>query len=257
MTHVRLRHEGSVSTLTIARSDKMNALDAELLEGIRDAVHELGGRTETRCAIVTGEGKAFVAGADIASMKKMSSGQAREFAALGHATFDAIETLPFPVIAAVNGFALGGGCELVLACDFAYASDKAKLGQPETKLGIIPGFGGTHRLARRVGLGRAREIIYTGEMISADEAARMGLVNRVVGADDLESEVRKTADGIAANGPRAVAAAKRALREGADRRADDAKADEIATFAGCFESEEPREGMDAFVSKRTPTFGER
>lgn len=167
---VEVTHDGHVSTLTINRPDKLNALSREVLEDLRTAIEALGARSDARAAVITGTGKAFVAGADIAAMKNMTEVEGRAFGALGHGVFESIERLRVPVIAAVNGFALGGGCELALACDFIYASSKAKFGQPEVSLGIIPGFGGTQRLPRRVGSGTARELIYTGKMIDAEEA---------------------------------------------------------------------------------------
>jgi enoyl-CoA hydratase len=251
---VRLEHEGAVSTLTVDRPDRLNALDPEVLGEIRGALEEVAGHAGTRCLIVTGAGKAFVAGADIAAMRGMSPEEAREFSRAGHRTFDMIEALAFPSIAAVNGFALGGGCELALACDFAYASEKAKLGQPEVKLGVIPGFGGTQRLARRVGAARARELIYTGGMIGAEEALRIGLVNAVFAPEALMAETRKAAATIASMGPLAVAGAKRVILEGADSPLYEANAREVDAFAHCFDTADQREGMAAFLDKREPRF---
>jgi enoyl-CoA hydratase len=251
---VRLDHDGPISTLTVARPDRMNALDAQVLDDIGAAVREVADRAEARCLLVTGEGKAFVAGADIAAMRGMSPEQARAFAQRGHAVFDALETLRVPAIAAVNGFALGGGCELALACDFIYASDKARFGQPEVKLGIIPGFGGTQRLARRVGPGVARELIYSGAMIDAAEALRIGLANRVLAPDALLPTARETASAIAAAGPLAVAAAKRVIRDGVDQPLPGANALEVEAFGELFSSEDTPEGMGAFLDKRAPKF---
>jgi enoyl-CoA hydratase len=169
---------------------------------------------------------------------------------LGH-----IEQSHFPVIAAVNGFALGGGCELALACDFIYASDKAKFGQPEVKLGVIPGFGGTQRLLRRVGNAMARELVMTGAMIDAQEALRIGLVNRVFAPEQLLEAARNAARTIASMGPLAVAEAKKVMREGEGRLLKDANGLEIEGFAGCFETEDQKEGMQAFLERRTPSFG--
>jgi enoyl-CoA hydratase len=251
----KLTHEGPISILTIDRQDKLNALNDEVLAEILAAAAAVRSRPDVRCLIITGAGdKAFVAGADIASMKEMRFEQARAFARSGHMTFDALEALPVPVIAAVNGFALGGGCELALACDFVYASDKAKFGQPEVKLGVIPGFGGTQRLLRRVGIARARELIFTGAVIGADEALRIGLCNRVVPHAELMTAVREVAASIVQMGPLAVAEAKRVLREGEGRLLRDANALEIDGFAGCFETEDQKEGMEAFLEKRPPVF---
>lgn len=251
---VELAHDGHVSTLTIQRPDKLNALSREVLSDLGDAIQALGSTDGIRAAIITGSGKAFVAGADIAAMKSMTAAEGREFGALGHGVFDAIENLRFPVIAAVNGFALGGGCELALACDFIYASAKAKFGQPEVGLGIIPGFGGTQRLPRRVGSAVARELIYTGKMIDAQEALRIGLVSAVFEPDELLGAAARVAAQIATQGPLAVAAAKRLIREGADRSLRDANQLEQAAFGDLFETEDQREGMAAFLGKKAPAF---
>jgi enoyl-CoA hydratase len=251
---VRLDHDGHVSTLTVARPDRMNALDAEVLAEIGGAVDEVDARADARCLLVTGEGKAFVAGADIAAMRDMSVEEARAFAQRGHDVFSALEALRLPVIAAVHGFALGGGCELALACDFIYASEKAKFGQPEVKLGVIPGFGGTQRLARRVGLGVARELVYSGAMIDAAEALRIGLANRVVPPDALMAVARETAEAIAKAGPVAVASAKRVMREGVDGPLHVGNALEVSAFAELFDTADRSEGMAAFLDKRAPTF---
>jgi enoyl-CoA hydratase len=251
---IRLEHDGPVSTLTVARPDRLNALDAAVLDEMGAAVREMGQRPEARCLVVTGDGKAFVAGADIAAMRDMAGDEARAFARRGHDVFAGLESLPMPAIAAVNGFALGGGCELALACDFIYASERAKFGQPEVKLGIIPGFGGTQRLARRVGVGMARELIYSGELIGAAEAQRIGLVNRVVPPEDLLETAMQTARAIAAAGPLAVAAAKRVILQGADLPLGGANALEVETFAKLFDTQDRREGMGAFLDKRPPSF---
>jgi enoyl-CoA hydratase len=225
-----------------------------MIDALASRLTELERDGGVRCAIVTGAGKAFVAGADIAAMASLSPAEARSFAERGQRVGAQLESLPFPVIAAVNGFALGGGCELALACDFIYASDKAKLGQPEVNLGVIPGFGGTQRLARRVGIGRARELVYTGVILGAEQAKAIGLVNEVVPGDQLLDAVMKVARTIAGKGPLAIASAKRVtLRgEGADLAA--ACELEVQAFAGLFGSEDQREGMKAFLEKRTATF---
>ena len=252
---VRLVHEGAISTLTIQRPAVLNALDVEVLVALKRAADELRARRETRCAIITGAGeKAFVAGADIASMKGAGPEQARVLARKGHAAMDAISALPMPVIAAVNGFALGGGCELALACDFIYASERARFGQPEVNLGLIPGFGGTQRLARRVGAGVARELIYTGAIIDAHEALRIGLVNRVVPSEQLMSEALKTAQLIAQKAPLAIGHAKRVLDEGLDNALRDGNELEIEGFVECFKTADKEEGVSAFLEKRAATF---
>jgi enoyl-CoA hydratase len=251
---VEVTHQGHVSTLTINRPDKLNALSTEVLEDLRAAIAELGDRSDSRAAVITGTGKAFVAGADIAAMKNMTEVEGRAFGALGHGVFDSIEQLRIPVIAAVNGFALGGGCELALCCDFIYASSKAKFGQPEVNLGIIPGFGGTQRLPRRVGPAVARELIYTGKMIDAAEALRIGLVNAAFEPDALVAEALKTASEIATKGPLAVAAAKRLIRDGMDMGLPEANRLEQAAFGRGFGTADQREGMAAFLEKRAPSF---
>ena len=252
---VQLTHEGPISTLTIQRPAVLNALNVEVVVAIKRAADEVRSRPDTRCLIVTGAGdKAFVAGADIAAMRDLTADQGRVMASKGHAAMDALASLPLPVIAAVNGFALGGGCELALACDFIYASERARFGQPEVNLGIVPGFGGTQRLARRVGVGRARELIFTGVIIDAQEALRIGLVNRVVAADQLMDEVRATAQLIAQKPPIALKHAKRVIDEGMDNALRDGNEIEIEAFAACFETQDKAEGMAAFLEKRTPNF---
>ena len=255
---VQLTHDGPISTLTIARPEKLNALNPTVVEEIRDAVLEVRRSETVRCLIVTGAGeKAFVAGADIGAMKDLDEAGAHDFATAGHAALAAIERLHVPAIAAVNGFALGGGCELALACDFIYASDKAKFGQPEVKLGVIPGFGGTQRLARRVGIARARELVYTAVVIGADEALRIGLVNRVVPAAELMNAALETAKIIATMGPIAIHEAKRVLLEGEGLKLDLANEKEVAGFARCFLSTDQKEGMSAFLEKRAAKFTAR
>jgi enoyl-CoA hydratase len=206
-------------------------------------------------AILTGAGeKAFAAGADIAAMSKMTVAEAQTFAEAGHAVGAAMEAAHFPVIGAVNGFALGGGCELALACDFLYASDRAKFGQPEVKLGVIPGFGGTQRLARRVGVGLARELCYTGAIIDAQHALRINLVNAVFPGAELMSKVRDVAETICAMGPKAIAACKNVILNGVDLPLREANALECRTFAGLFSTQDQREGMAAFLEKRPAQF---
>jgi enoyl-CoA hydratase len=228
---VEVTYDGHVGTLTINRPDKLNALSQEVLSDLRAAVEALSENDQVWAAVITGTGKAFVAGADIAAMKNMTEAEGLEFGALGHEVFAAIESLRCPVIAAVNGFALGGGCELALACDFIYASSKAKFGQPEVNLGIIPGFGGTQRLPRRVGSSAARELIYTGKMINADEALRLGLANAVFEPDELLAAATKV-----------------------DVPLPDANRLEQAAFGDAFGTEDQSEGMSAFLEKRPPAF---
>jgi enoyl-CoA hydratase len=247
--------EGAVAILTLNRPDKLNALNAELLGALEAALVSLARDPGVSAAILTGAGdKAFAAGADIGAMLDMSTEQARAFSEAGHRIGALMEGAPFPILGAVNGFALGGGCELALACDFLYASDKAKLGQPEVNLGIIPGFGGTNRLARRVGIARARELCYTGDAIGADEALRIGLVNAVVPHAELQGKVREVAAKIASKGRVAIAQCKRVLFRGEGVPLDVANALENQAFATLFGTNDRREGMKAFVEKRKPAF---
>ncbi|MEO7110605.1 MAG: enoyl-CoA hydratase-related protein [Polyangiaceae bacterium] len=245
----------AIATLTLSRPEKLNALNAQLLFDLSEFVRELVSDGKIRAAVLTGAGeKAFAAGADIAEMQSLTTAEAYRFAQIGHAIGNAIENAPFPIIAAVNGFALGGGCELALACDFIYASDKAKFGQPEVNLGVIPGFGGTQRLARRVGISRARELCYTGDMIGAEEALRIGLANAVVPAAELLNKAHETAKKIASKGPLAIAQAKRVLFRGADVPLQIACELEVQAFASLFDSADQKEGMTAFLGKRAAAF---
>ncbi len=247
--------DGAIVTLILNRPEKLNALNAELLGELDVAFAALAGDASIACAIVTGAGeKAFAAGADIAAMLDMTTDQARHFSELGHRICSRIERAPFPVIGAVNGFAFGGGCEIALACDFLYASDKAKLGQPEVNLGIIPGFGGTQRLARRIGIARARELCYTGDAIGAEDALRLGLVNAVVPAAELMGKVKDVAAKIATKGAIAIAQCKRAIFSGEGVPLDTATALEQQAFAMLFGTKDRREGMSAFLEKRKATF---
>ncbi|MDI1483861.1 enoyl-CoA hydratase-related protein [Polyangium sp. y55x31] len=256
---VLVERTGPIATLTINRPSKLNALNAHLVAELARAFEALAtageGEDAVRAAILTGAGnKAFVAGADIGEMAEMTPVGAKRFADAGQRLCHRIESLPFPVIAAVNGFALGGGCELALACDFIYASDNAKLGLPEVTLGVMPGFGGTQRLLRRVGAARARELVFTGDMVSAEQALVMGLVNAVHPAAELLPKARETAQKIASRGPLAVAAAKRVMLHGEGIDLASACEHEAQAFAGLFGSEDLREGMKAFLAKTKPTF---
>ena len=255
MPTLLLDRNDQVVTVTLNRPDKLNALNEELLKELANAISEFAHDASVSCAILTGAGdRAFAAGADIAAMSGMTATQAKGFAELGHRIGHAIESAHFPVIAAVNGFALGGGCELALACDFIYASDKAKFGQPEVNLGVIPGFGGTQRMARRVGEARARELCMTGDMVGAEEALRIGLVNAVVPHAELLPRVRDVAKKIASKGPLAIAAVKRVIVRGADVPLPTANELEATAFAALFGSHDQAEGMRAFVEKRAAKF---
>jgi enoyl-CoA hydratase len=255
MSTLAMERDGPVVLLTLNRPDKLNALSAELLRELVATLTVLSDDPTVRVAILTGAGdKAFAAGADIEALAEMVPAQAKRFADLGHRLGVLIEQAPFPVIAAVNGFALGGGCELALCCDFIYASDRAKLGQPEVGLGVIPGFGGTQRLARRVGVARARELCMTGNALGADEALRIGLVNAVVPHGELLSKVREVAALIARKAPLAVASVKRAILRGADAPLSTATELEATAFAALFGTQDQREGMRAFLEKRGAKF---
>ena len=253
--NVRVEVQGPFATVTVDRPKSLNALDTRTLQELEKAAADLATRDGLRGVILTGAGeKAFVAGADIAAMNGMSADQARHFGALGQRVMDVIAALPVPVVAAVNGFALGGGCELALACDFILAADNAKLGQPEVNLGIIPGFGGTQRLVRRVGAARARELIFTGDMITAEQALAMGLVNSVVPGADLLARAREVALKIASRGPLAVAVAKRIILRGEPLDLPAACELEVQAFSALFGSEDQKTGMKAFVEKAKATF---
>ena len=245
----------AVSTVTVNRPKVLNALDDMTLRELTDAIVALAKDPVVRCVIVTGAGdKAFVAGADIAAMTEMDAAAAQAFAERGHRLSALMEGAAVPIIAAVNGFALGGGLELALSCDFLMASSNAKLGFPEVGLGVIPGLGGTQRLSLRVGVGRARELIYTGSIIGAEEALRIGLLNTVTEPAALPGAARAVAEKIAGRAPLAVAAAKRALREGADLPLAQGLALEARLFGGLFATQDQREGMHAFAEKRPPLF---
>lgn len=246
--------ENSIATLTMNRPDQLNALNAQVIDDLIDAVAELSERDDVRVLVVTGEGRSFVAGADIKQMNGFDDNEATEFAQKGHAAMDALSNLPYPVLAAVNGYALGGGLELALACDLIYASDKARLGLPEVGLGIIPGFGGTQRLGRTIGWHHARELVFSGRHVKADEALQMGLVCAVFPADEFIDSVFEVAEKIAANGPIAVRAAKHVMREGAQMDLEEANALERDAFVELFSSEDREEGMQAFLEKREADF---
>jgi len=255
MSTVLIERNAQVATLTLNRPDKLNSLDESLLRELLVAIAAIDDDPSVRVAILTGAGdRAFAAGADIAAMSEMTPPVAKRFAELGHRVGARIEEARAPFIAAVNGFALGGGCELALACDFIYASEKAKLGQPEVSLGILPGFGGTQRLARRVGAARARELCMTGGMVGAQEALRIGLVNAVLPHEELLAKVREVAGKIASRGPLAVAALKRAILRGEDVPLSTANELEATAFASLFGTNDQREGMRAFLEKREATF---
>lgn len=255
LEHILYDQVGPVLTLTINRPKALNALNQQVLEELAQAVARAEQTQEIRAIILTGAGdRAFVAGADIAAMAGMDAGQALLFAQAGHAFCESLARLPQPVIAAVNGYALGGGTELALACDLIYASEKARFGQPEVAIGVMPGFGGTQRLPRRVGPGAAAEMIFTGEPIDAREALRLGLVNAVLPPEDLLPHCRKIAERIARVAPLAVAQSKRALHQAQELPLSRGNELEARLFAGLFDSADQKEGMHAFLAKRPPSF---
>lgn len=243
-----------IATITLNRPKALNALNQSLVQELGEVLDEVRARPEARAVILTGAGsKAFAAGADISEMRDLDAAEATAFAELGQAVFSRLESFHLPVIAAVNGFALGGGCELAMACDIILASSNAVFGQPEVRLGVIPGFGGTQRLTRLVGRQRAREITFTGRRVKAEEALKIGLVAEVVEGDVVEA-ARELAGRIATNGPRAVSLAKRAINTGADLDMSSALAHEAQLFGLCFATRDQKEGMSAFLEKRAPTF---
>ena len=244
-----------IATLTVNRPKSLNALNTATVAELLLAVESVEDDRSVQALILTGAGeKAFVAGADIAEMAHMGSPAALTFSELGHRLGDALEALPIPTIAAVNGFALGGGCELAMACDLIYASEKARFGQPEVNLSVIPGFGGTSRLARRVGPHRARELIFTGDLIDARRALALGLVLELFPPDLLMGHCRAVALKIASKGPLAVSQAKKVISAGSDLPLTAANALERQAFAALFGSQDQKEGMAAFLEKRPPRF---
>jgi enoyl-CoA hydratase len=240
-----------IATATISRPQALNALNTRFFQEMDDFLAGLAARDDVRVLILTGEGKAFVAGADIAEMSGKTQHQGTEFSKKGQATFRSLELLDKPVIAAVNGFALGGGCELALACDIRVASAKAKFGQPEVSLGLIPGYAGTQRLPRLIGLGNALYMLLSAEMIGAEDALRMGLVQKVVEPEQLMTAATDLAKVIASKGPRAVKLIKRVARQGALFDFESGCALEAEKFGTLFENE-GAEGMKAFLEKRPP-----
>lgn len=252
MQYIQTQIQDRIATVTISRPEALNALNRQMLMELRLAMQSIADDDTIRAVIITGEGRAFVAGADIAEMKDFTPEEALAYANVGHETFLLIERLPQPVIAAVNGFALGGGCELALACDIRIGSEKAKFGQPEVGLGITPGFGGTQRLVRTVGLGVAMQMICTGHTIDAQEALRIGLISTVYAPETLLPQAVAMAQQIAGNAPLAVRAAKQAIHRGLMLRLADGLACEAELFAGCFRTEDQKNAMRAFVDKKKP-----
>ncbi len=251
---VRSERRGAVALLVLDRPEVLNALDRATLEAFSARIGEVARDAAVRAVVITGEGRAFAAGADIAAMRRFGPAEGEAFSRLGHETFAALEALPVPTIAAVNGFALGGGCELALACDWIWASSVARFGQPEVQLGLIPGFGGTSRLVRRVGLAWAKELVLGGEPIDAETALRIGLANRVLEPDGLVETAVAAGEKLAGRGPLAIAHAKRVMQEGQDADVRAAHALEQKAFGLVFATRDREEGMDAFLEKREPKF---
>jgi len=254
---VQLEIKSGVALATVNRPDALNAISGDLLaafDAAIDAVDAGVAKGEVRALVVTGAGRAFIAGADISEMTSMTPLEAEAFSASAHRIFARLEALAIPTIAAVNGFALGGGCELALACDWIYASEKARIGQPETKLGLIPGFGGTSRLVRRVGLAWAKELVLVAEPLKADEAARIGLVNRVFPPEELLPAALAAGEAMAGRGPIAIRVAKQVMQDGQDADVRTAHSLEQRAFGLVFASEDRVEGTTAFLEKREPDF---
>ena len=252
MSFVNIDLQGAVAVLTIDRPKALNALNPEVLADLKAAFESID-QNAVRCVVLTGAGdKSFVAGADIGSMSTMTKAEGEAFGKLGNDIFLAIESFPLPVIAAVNGFALGGGCELAMSCDIRICSDNAMFGQPEVGLGITPGFGGTQRLPRIVGLGMAKQLLYTARNIDAGEALRIGLVNAVVPQADLMDAALKMANSIAKNAPIAVRGCKKAVNGGVQVSIDKGVEIEEKIFGDCFETHDQVEGMACFLSREKP-----
>lgn len=255
MEFIKIDVENYIATITINRPEALNAMNKVLVAELKEAMEKCVENDDVGVIVITGSGeKAFVAGADIKAMQKMSGRQALEFSREGQEMTMVIENSPKPVIAAINGFALGGGCEIALACDMRIAAENAKFSQPEVALGIIPGWGGTQRLPRLIGKGRAIEMITGGGMIDAEEALRIGLVNHVVPQPELMEKVHSLAKSILKNGPAAVGAALKCIHHGFDKHLENGLDIELNAFAELFETDEQREGTTAFVEKRKPNF---
>lgn len=251
---VQLKQEANIAIAVINRPEALNALNSQVLDDFKKMLDFVEKEKTIQALIITGEGRSFVAGADIGQQRDLDVESGRDWGRLGSALFRRLELLPIPTLAAINGFALGGGCELALACDIRIAGEKAKLGQPEVGLGITPGFSGTQRLSRLVGPAKAKELIFTGKIISAAEAERIGLVNKVTEGDCLLAETIEMAKAITKNAPLAVKYAKVAIDRGLDVDIDSGIAIENELFALCFATLDQKEGMTAFLEKRPADF---
>lgn len=255
MNNIIFEKENHIAIVTINRPKALNALNSETLKELNQTVDEIINDDDIYVVLITGSGeKAFVAGADITEMKDLNVIQGRKFSMLGNNIFRKLETMEKPVIAVLNGFTLGGGCELAMACDMRIASTKAKFGQPEVGLGITPGFGGTQRLSRLVGMGIAKELIFTGKIIDSNEAYRIGLVNKVVEPEKLMEEAKNLANIIASNAPIAIKLCKSAINRGMQMDMDTAIMYEAEVFGECYSTEDQKEGMEAFIEKRSKKF---
>ena len=253
MGFVKVEQQGHVGILTIDRQEALNALNSQVLNDLDAAIDEVAANDDVYVVVLTGAGRSFVAGADIGEMKGFSSADGKKFGVHGGGVFLKLENMAKPVIAAINGFALGGGCELSMACDIRLASEKAKFGQPEVGLGITPGFGGTQRLARIVGVSNAMELILTAKVIKAEEAQRMGLVSHVYPAEELMDQAIALAQAIAANAQVAVRQSKAAIRHGLQTDMYTGAAFEAEAFGLCFATEDQKDAMTAFVNKEKVT----
>lgn len=249
-----LEKKDKIAVITINRAKFLNSLNRETLQELNESLEEIIKDIEIDVLIITGKGKAFIAGADISEMKDMSAIEAQRFALLGQSIFRKIELMKKPVIAAVNGYALGGGCELAMSCDIRIASMEAKFGQPEVTLGVTPGFAGTQRLPRLIGRTKANELIFTGSIINAQEAERIGLVNKVVSVEELMNESLALAKKIASNGQLAVRFCKAAINMGIDIDIERGMTYEAEVFGLCFNTHDQKEGMTAFIERRKPKF---
>ena len=252
--NISIEKDGLVAVLTVDRPDALNALDSTTMGEINEAMRQLGEDDGVGAIVVTGAGKAFVAGADIAELKTASAMRAREISMLGRETFSRIENLSKPVIAALNGYTLGGGLEFAMSCDIRIASKKAKMGQPEVTLGVTPGFAGTQRLPRLVGLGRAMEMLMVGDPIDAETALAYGLVNRVVEPDELMGAAKELANKIVSRGPAAITLVKACVNRGINTDIEVGGSYETEAFGFCFALEEANEGIAAFLEKRKPSW---
>ncbi len=244
--------DGKIGVIKINRPEVLNAVNVETILEIEKAINDLNDNKDIFVIIITGEGKSFVSGSDISRLAEMDTIMARKYSQIGQRVLSLIENVEKPVIAAVNGFALGSGCELAMACDIRIASEKAKFGQPEVKLGLIPGHAGTQRLSRLVGVGKAKELIFTGDLIDAEEAMRVGLVNKVVATDKLFEEAKNIANKITEVGPTAVRVVKTVINRGLDVNLITASSYEMEAFSILFSTDEAKEGMKAFLEKRKP-----